>query len=131
LAKLESIHLWRPHFFAVLEGENDEKIESSLCNESKNHTIQSTQSILMAPVSGIHPAIKVKLGEWIKVANMKLAKMQFRLENSPLVTTHQLPSLEQKSQYKAGIAKEMGENKTTLSSFREYINQHKVMLQFL
>jgi hypothetical protein len=101
-----------------------------MCYESGMHPIESPD-IIQAPSRGIHPAIKIKLGEMMKDNNIKPSQMLFRLENSDFLKTHQLPTLQQIRQYKADIAKEVGWNIDTLSSFCEFLKDYKVRNRYL
>jgi len=116
------------HRFTVIEGNNPEGIVSFLCYQSGNHPIVTTSNdtIINAPIRGIHPAIKLQIDQWVKDSNMKPSKILFNLENSKFLNTHQLPTLKQISQYKSEINRVVGLDITTLSSFRDYINQYKV-----
>lgn len=120
------------HTFTVYEGDNKENIESYLCYESGSHRTDLPEStIIVAPIRGIHPAIKIKIDEWIKDGNMKPSKILFRLQNSDFLQTHELPSIQRIRQHKSDIAKCAGKNLNTLSSFRHYINEYKVRIYFI
>lgn len=115
------------HLFTIIEGLDDNKVLSHLCYESGIHSLNTTiGNLISAPSRGIHPTIKLKIDEWIREVNMKPAKILFSLENSDFVDTHVLPTLQQIRQYKADVIQSIGEDLSTLSSFREYMNAFKV-----
>ena len=112
------------HRFTVIEGKNPEGIMSFLCYQSGNHPVVTTSNdtIINAPMRGIHPAIKLQIDQWVKDINMKPSKILFNLENSKFLNTHQLPTLKQISQYKSEINGVVGQAIATLSSFRDCMN---------